>query len=151
MKDGTVYEAFRSKEGQLVVVDTLKDRLPVTVETVTGVKVARVDCGDNCYIFDQKMLRAAVRDVLDVARSGRDDLVLDLSRVSFVEPSHLNALRHVHDQLRERGRELIVISRSTVVARDIALAVPELDGAVFRLERDAVDHARRGRVIEATG
>ena len=57
VKDGTFYEAYRSASGELQLVeDAKREHLPVSCETVKGVRVARVDCGDNCYIFDRQVL-----------------------------------------------------------------------------------------------
>jgi len=151
VKDGTVYEAFRSASGDLVVVDTQKDRLPITLDTVDGVAVARVECGENCYIFDPKMFRVAIRDVLDLARKGGRGLILDLSRVSLIEAPHLNALSHLHDHLVGRGRDLVIVTGSAVVAREIRKTLPNGSVEIFGKEPDAIAHVQQPRVGEAAG
>lgn len=138
VKDGVFYEAFRSRSGELVLVDSEQDHLPVTCESVRGVRVARVDCGDNCYVFDSHVLRTTLRKVLEFAREGTGSFVLDVKRISLVAESHLNALEHVNDYLEDRGRRLVVVTGSAVVAREILAAVPQLEGCIFSKEEQAL-------------
>ena len=138
VKDGVFYEAFRSPSGALELVPSAPDHLPVVCETRKGVRVARVDCGENCYIFDPKILRATLRKVLEFAREGEGSFVLDISRVTLVAESHLQALEHVHTYLEGRRRRLMVVTKSAVVARQIQIAVPTLRGRIFSREKEAL-------------
>lgn len=153
VKDGTFYEAYRTASGELQLVeDAKREHLPVSCETVKGVRIARVDCGDNCYIFDRQVLMATMRKVLEFARKGKGGFVLDVSRVSMVASTHMHALRHLHDDLDERGRHLVVVSASAVVAREILAAVPELVGRIFANEDRALACAKQPRAtVEAAG
>jgi len=138
VKDGVLYEAYRSDTGVLELVPSSPDHLPVVSETRKGVRVARVDCGENCYVFDRKILRATLRKVLEFAREGEGSFVLDISRITLVAQSHLQALEHVHTYLEGRQRRLVVVTQSAVVVRQIQLAVPTLQGRIFSREKDAV-------------
>ena len=152
VKDGTFYEAFRSESGELLLVeDAAREHLPVSCDTVKGVRVARVDCGENCYIFDRQVLMATLRNVLEFARNGAGGLVLDVSRVSLVAATHMNALRHLHDDLAERGRRLVLVTGSAVIAREVLAAVPELAGRIFAREEHALACAKNPLAVEAAG
>ena len=138
VKDGVFYEAFRSESGEIVLVDSEQDHLPVVCESVEGVRVVRVNCGDNCYVFDPCVLRTTLREVLKFAREGAGSFVLDMSRISLVAEPHLNALEHVNAYLAGRNRRLVVITASAVVTRGILAAVPALEGRIFSREEKAL-------------
>lgn len=138
VKDGVFYEVFRSESGEMVLVDSEQDHLPVVCESVKGIRVARVDCGDNCYVFDPRVLRTTLREVLEFARKGVGSFVLDMSRISLVAESHLKALEHVNACLEGRDRRLVVVAASAVVTREILAAVPALESRIFSREEEAL-------------
>ena len=137
VKDGTVYQAFRCAAGHHLVKDTLQDHLPVELETQDGVQVARVNCGENCYIFDRRMFRAALRRVIRECRRPSRDLVLDLSRISLVGDGLLSAIRFLDNGLRKRQRNLFVVAASAAVESHLLSAVPRLLGRIYRKEAEA--------------
>ena len=138
VKDGVFYEAYRSESGEIVLVDSEQDHLPVVCESLDGVRVARVDCGENCYVFDSHVLRRTLRQVLGFARKGGGSFVLDMSSISLVGEAHLNALEHVNAYLEARGRRLVVVTASGVVTREILVAAPALEGRIFSREDKAL-------------
>jgi hypothetical protein len=151
VKDGTFYEAYRSPTGHLVIVDTKQAQLPVIFEEHPNVRLARLDCGDNCYIIDHRIIRETLRRVREFANLGTENLVLDISRVSLVARSHLNALRSLAVALRSKGRDLIVTTASAIVAREVCAAAPELQGLILPRLEEAMVRARQPRVSEAAG
>ena len=136
VKDGTVYEAYRCTCGHHQVTDTRQDRLPVDLDREGDVNRARVSCGTNCYIFDRRMFRLALREVLRVCRSRPGDLILDLSRVGLVADGLLSAVRFLAHGLARRGHRLFVVAPGPGVRGQIEALTPVLEGCVFR-EEDA--------------
>ena len=138
VKDGTVYEAYRCASGHHVVVDTMRRDLPVQLSMAEGVCFARVRCGNNCYIFDRRIFRAALRKVLSEVRSRPTDLVLDLSEVGLVGEALLSVLKFLDSGLRKRGHRLWVITPSAMVGAEVRRAAPELGPRILPRERDAL-------------
>jgi hypothetical protein len=136
VKDGTVYEAWRCPQGHLRIVDTLLRSLPVQLVETNGLRVAHIRCGENCFIFDRRMFRAALRQVLHFARTGSEDLILDLSQVGFIGEPLLTAMRFLESGLRRRGRRMWVVTPSGAVASEIRAAAPGLAGNIVAREGD---------------
>jgi len=63
----------------------------------------------------------------------------------------MNALRHLHDDLAERGRRLVLVTGSAVIAREVLAAVPELAGRIFAREEHALACAKNPLAVEAAG
>jgi hypothetical protein len=148
VKDGTVYEAYRCACGHHQVTDTRQDRLPVDLDREGGVNRARVSCGTNCYIFDRRMFRLALRQVLRACRSRPGDLILDLSRVGLVADGLLSAVRFLAHGLERRGHRLFVVAPGSGVGGQIEALTPALAGCVFR-DEDAARAAAGARDLAA--
>lgn len=138
VKDGTVYQAFRCSVGHHLVKDTCQRHLPVEMEMQDGSLVARVECGDNCFIFDRKMFRAALRCIFRSVRKHTSNLVLDLSRVSLVADGLFTAIRFLDNGLVKRKRSLLVVTPSAAVRSDLLMAVPRLIGRIYPQRVDAL-------------
>ncbi len=138
VKDGTVYRVFRCSIGHHLVRDTYQRHLPVEMEMQQGHLVARVECGNNCFIFDRRMFRAALRSVFRSVREHTSNLVLDLSRVSLVGDGLLTAIRFLDNGLVRRNRSLLVVTPSAAVESDLLSAVPRLIGRIYPLCIDAL-------------
>lgn len=149
VKDGTVYEAWRCLQGHVRLIDTLRRSLPLQLASRNGLRIASFRCGDNCYIFDRRMFRAALRDVLRFAREGTEDLVLDLAQVGFVGEPLLSAMRFWDSGMRRRGRRLWVVTPSSVVAAEVRAAAPALSERTVAREAEVLARVAAGSVRAA--
>lgn len=137
VKDGTVYEAWRCPNGHHLVRDTCRNHLPVELTCADGVHVARVLCGENCFIFDRRMFRSALRGAFRACRRKGGHLLLDLSGVGLVGEGMLSFIPMLDNGLSRRGFRLQVVAASTAVKADILAAAPSMRGRIFDRETDA--------------
>ena len=150
VKDGTVYRAFRCSAGHHVVRDMRQDRLPIEMEIQDGVQLARVECGDNCCIFDRKMFRSALRRVFRGVRGHEGHLILDLSQVSLVADGLLSAIGFLDNGLARRKRSLLVVAPSAPMQSHLLSTAPRLIGRIYRNRRDAIGATQPMTVQGAT-
>ncbi len=134
VKDGAVHHAYRCPVGHHMVVATLQTRLRLGFEVQESCGVVRLECGPNCYIFDERLFRAAFREVLSFARRESGDIILNLGDVALVAEPLLGVIRLLDHGLRGRGRVLWIVASSRLVAADLVRMDPALEGRVERSE-----------------
>lgn len=142
VKDGTIYHAYRCADGHHVVRDARQDHLPVRLSVEDGVQVARVECGENCYIFDGEMFQAALRKIIRAIRGHGGHLILDLSHVSLVGDGLASAVRALDRYLKGRGRRLVIVAPSKAFRSHLEAAVPGLRGRILQDLEVALSEAR---------
>lgn len=126
VKDGKIYDGYRCEKGHQRLMPAAESHLSVSTATESGVSVARLCCGENCFIFDRRLFRHALKEVLHFARRCAKDLVVDLSQIGFVGDSLLTAVRFLDNGLFQRGHRLFVVTPSSLVAAEVRSAAPKL-------------------------
>jgi hypothetical protein len=134
--DGGVHEAWRCQVGHHHVRATGEKRLQVGCERSPLGCTVRIQCGPNCYIFDANLFRAAFREVLSFARSGTGPLILDLGTVALVAEPLLGVMGLLHHGLKQRHRELWVVTGSRIVEADLLRLDPRFEGRIVRSAKD---------------
>ncbi|MSR74376.1 MAG: hypothetical protein EXS14_02745 [Planctomycetes bacterium] len=138
VKDGAVHHAYKCPLGHHLLVASLETRLRLAFDAHESYGAVRLECGPNCYIFDERLFKAAFREVLAFARRETGDLILNLGSVALVAEPLLGVIRLLDHGLRGRGRSLWIVAASRLVAADLIRLDPALDGRVERSEADVL-------------
>lgn len=146
VKDGAVHHAYKCPAGHHLVVATQETRLRLAFESHDAYGTVRLECGPNCYIFDERLFKAAFREVLSFARRENGDLVLNLGSVALVAEPLLGVIRLLDHGLRGRGRSLWIVASSSLVAADLVRWDPALEGRVERSEADILQRLQSAAV-----